>query len=175
MATARQIAANRRNARRSTGPRSQAARKRASRNSFRHGLAAGVITNAERIKHVERTARKIAGATTDIVTLEWARTVAQAEYDLAQVRRVKAALMSRIMMLGGFETPDTSQSLGQLKHKAKPLETPSEPTPPPDGTADAIQMALSELIRLDRYERRAATRLERALHILLDHKRDETT
>jgi crotonobetainyl-CoA:carnitine CoA-transferase CaiB-like acyl-CoA transferase len=175
MATARQIAANRRNARRSTGPRSRAGGKRASRNSFRHGLAAGITTNAERIKRVERLARKFAGATTDIVTLEWARTIAQAEYDLAQVRRVKAAVMSSIMILGGFETPDALQSLGQLKHKAKRLETPGGPTPPPDDSADAIQMALSELIRLDRYERRAATRLERALHILLDHKRDETT
>jgi hypothetical protein len=82
MATDRQIAANRRNARRSTGPRSRAGRKRSSRNSFRHGLAAGVITNAERIKWIERLARKIAGDGADIVTLEWARTIAQAEFEL---------------------------------------------------------------------------------------------
>jgi crotonobetainyl-CoA:carnitine CoA-transferase CaiB-like acyl-CoA transferase len=127
-------------------------------------LPPGVITNAERIKRVERLARKIAGATADIVTIEWARTLAQAEYDLAQVRRVKAAVMSRIMTLGGLETPDASRSLDQLKRKAERLETSGTPIPPPDGTADAIQMALSELIKLDRYERRAARRRARALH-----------
>ncbi len=46
MPTDRQIAANRRNARRSTGPRSAAGRKRSSRNSHRHGLAAGVTATA---------------------------------------------------------------------------------------------------------------------------------
>jgi hypothetical protein len=171
MVTARQIAADRRNARRSTGPRSHAARKRSSRNSFRHGLAAGITTNAERIKHVERSARKIAGATTDIVTLEWARTVAQAEYDLAQVRRVKAAVMSRVMLLPGFETREASQSPDrQTSGEAERVEIPGRRASSPDDTADAIQMALSELIRLDRYERRTAARRARALHILLERK-----
>jgi hypothetical protein len=78
--------------------------------------------------------------------------------------------MSRIMTLGGLETPDASRSLDQLKRKAERLETSGTPIPPPDGTADAIQMALSELIKLDRYERRAARRRARALHILLDRK-----
>ena len=169
MVTARQIAANRRNAHRSTGPRSRAGRKRSSRNSFRHGLAAGVITNAERIKHIERLARKIAGATTDIVTLECARTIAQAEFDLAQVGRVKVAVMSRITLFGRSGTAAASQSPGQrTRGEAERVGTSGMPTTQPDGTADAIQMALSELIRLDRYERRAAARRARALHILLE-------
>jgi hypothetical protein len=61
MASDRQIAANRRNARRSNGPRSAAGTTRSSRNSFRHGLAAGVTTSAERTQHIEQLARKIAG------------------------------------------------------------------------------------------------------------------
>jgi hypothetical protein len=39
MASPAKIAANRRNARRSTGPRSAAGKARARRNAFRHGLA----------------------------------------------------------------------------------------------------------------------------------------
>ena len=178
MVTARQIAANRHNAHRSTGPRSRGGRNRSSRNAFRHGLAAGVIANAERIKRIERLARKIAGATTDIVTLECARTIAQAEFDVAQIRRVKVALMSRVMVIGGFETPDAFRS-GQLKRGEKALpervKTPGMPTAEPDGSADAIRIALSELIRLDRYEQRAEARRTRALHILLDRKNDRTT
>ena len=43
------------------------------------------------------------------------------------------------------------------------------PTPitEPDGAADTIREMLSELIKLDRYEHRAAVRRERALHSFL--------
>src|ERR1700722_3566152 len=40
MATERQIAANRANAKRSTGPKTAAGKQRSSRNAFRHGLSA---------------------------------------------------------------------------------------------------------------------------------------
>jgi hypothetical protein len=39
MASERQIAANRQNARKSTGPRSASGKKRASWNAYRHGLS----------------------------------------------------------------------------------------------------------------------------------------
>ena len=102
--TERQIAANRRNARKSTGPRSSAGRKRASHNSHRHGLTATIASSAELNKLVERLARKIAGNTTDPVILECARTVAQAELDLARIRRVKVALIERMLAFGVLRT-----------------------------------------------------------------------
>lgn len=164
MATDRQIAANRQNAKRSTGPRSRAGKKRSSRNSFRHGLAAAITANAEGIRLIERLARKIAGTTTDIVALRCSQGVAQAEFDLTQVRRIKVALMSRVELTGG--TPNVSSG-GE--------ETPGVPTTPPDAIADAIREALSELIRFDRYEQRAAARRARALHILLERKNGGAT
>jgi hypothetical protein len=187
MASDRQRAANSRNARRSTGPRSAAGRRRSSRNSFRHGLAAGVTASAERTQHIERLARKIAGASPDILTLESARTFAQAEFDLAQIRRVKVALISRVMVFGGPETPDDDfQSLGQVSRFLSALkrgelilpnriETPAMPTTDPERTAEAIRRALPELVKLERYERRAAARRARAMHIFLDRKKDRTT
>jgi hypothetical protein len=183
MSTDRQIAGNRRNARRSTGPRSAAGRKRSSRNSFRHGLAAGVAATAERIKYIERLARKIAGASTDVVTLGEARTFAQAAFELAQIRRVKVALISRVMAFGGFETPDQFESLDQqvkqllrwLKRgelvPLKRAEIPAMPTTDPECTAEAMRRALPELIKLGRYERRAATRRARALRSFLEWKK----
>jgi hypothetical protein len=159
VATDQQIAGNRRNAKRSTGPRSRAGRERSSRNSFRHGLAAGVNANAERIKQVERLTRKIAGATADFLTLECARTIAQAQFDLAQIGRVKVAVMSRVNGFGGSETPSAGAvTVSTTEH---------------DGTADAIRGALSELMKLDRYERRAAVRRARALRSFL--KREKRT
>jgi hypothetical protein len=44
MASERQIAANRRNAQRSTGPRSASGAKRSSQNAYRHGLAKRIST-----------------------------------------------------------------------------------------------------------------------------------
>jgi hypothetical protein len=161
VATDRQIAANRRNARRSTGPRSRAAKKRSSRNSFRHGLAAGGAANAEQIKQIERLACKIAGASADFVTLECARTIAQAQFDLAQVGRVKLALMARAKEFSGFEMRQDGAA--------------AAPPTAADSNADAIQRVLSELIRLDRYERRAAVRRARAQRIFLEQKKSETT
>jgi hypothetical protein len=187
MASARQIAANRRNARRSTGPRSAAGRKRSSRNSFRHGLAAGLPTSAERTQYVERLARKIAGASPDIFSLEGARTFAQAEFDLAQIRRVKVGLISRVMAIGGLETPnDVFQASDQVKRFVRALkhgelilpdriEPPAIPTTDPERTTEAIRRALPELVKLERYERRAAARRARAMHIFLEHKKNQTT
>jgi len=187
MASDRQIAANRRNARRSTGPRSAAGRTRSSRNSFRHGLAAGVTARAERTQCIERLARKIAGASPDILTLEGARTFAQAEFDLAQIRRVKVALISRVMAFGRFEKSDDDfQSQGQVRRFLSALkrselippnriETPAAPTTDPERTAEAMRRALPGLIKLERYERLAAARRARAMHIFLDCKKDQTT
>ena len=73
MASERQIAANRRNARKSTGPRSGAGKKRASRNAYRHGLTLSISSTAEYAKQLETLVRKIAGDSEDAVMLERAR------------------------------------------------------------------------------------------------------
>ena len=91
MASERQIAANRSNARKSTGPRSGAGKKRASHNAHSHGLTLS-ISSAAIAKHLEKRTRKIAGGSKDEIILEHARAAAQAELDLARVRQVKLAL-----------------------------------------------------------------------------------
>lgn len=154
MATERQIAANRRNAGKSTGPRSSAGRKRASRNSYRHGLRAKNTLDAERAKRVETLARAIAGDAQDTVTLEHARSAAHAEFDLARIRQVKIALIERMRIFGDFGVsalPGPVESVTALH------------SPEPEHLAEAIRRVLPELIKLDRYERRAAARRFRAI------------
>jgi len=179
VATEKQIAANRRNARRSTGPRSGAGKERVSRNSYRHGLTGGAASNAKRSEHIERLARKIAGNITDVIRLQCARAIAQAEFDLAQVRRVKVALISRVMAFGEVEKPATFQSLGEIKQFFKGLdrgelivpervEGPAMPTTEPERSAEAARRALPELVKLDRYERRAAVQRERAIRTMIE-------
>jgi hypothetical protein len=105
MASERQIAANRRNARKSTGPRSGAGRKRASRNAYRHGLTLNITSTAAFAEQLDKLVRKIAGNTDDAITLERAREIAQAELDLARVRRAKVALIQRARAFGELDPP----------------------------------------------------------------------
>ncbi len=175
MASERKVAANRRNARKSTGPRSSIGKRRASRNSYRHGLSASVIWSAQRSKRIERLARKIAGKTTDVATLERARDAAQAEFDLAQIRRVEIALIERMLAFGEFQAPQTFESARELipllnafdrgpAIAAAPVEAAATmPFAASDRLAEAVRRALPELLKLDRYKRRAAAIRERSI------------
>ena len=69
----------------------------------------------KRAKLIERLARRIAGCTADSVILEWARAVAQAEFDIARIRQLKVALIERALAFGEFDTPDGRREGGQFK------------------------------------------------------------
>lgn len=178
VASERKIAANRRNARKSTGPRSSVGKKRTSRNSYRHGLTARATLSAERTKRIERLARKIAGNGTDVIILECARDAAQAELDLAQIRRVKVALIERMLAFGELQAPQAFGSVNQVKHVLNafdrgrvtiPIPVQAGATIPsaePARLAEAVRRVLPELLKLDRYERRAAAVRERAVRAI---------
>jgi hypothetical protein len=175
MASERQIAANRRNGRKSTGPRSGAGRKRASRNAYRHGLTLNITSTAAFAKQLDKLARKIAGNTDDAITLERARAIAQAELDLARVRRAKVALIERACTFGELEPPQVLSSVTQIIRFVnavdrgrfilpKPVASSATmPSQEPDRSAEAVRRVLPELRKLDRYERRAAVRRDRAV------------
>jgi hypothetical protein len=179
MASERQIAANRRNARKSTGPRSGAGKTRAGRNAYRHGLTVSITSTAGYAKQLETLVRKIAGDTKDAVKLERARTIAQAELELARVRRAKVALIERASAFG--ELDPSRLTVSQMKAirllsafqagrfiDPKPIDASATmPSQEPDRSAEAIRRVLPELCKLERYERRAAARRDRALANLL--------
>jgi hypothetical protein len=176
MASERQIAANRRNARKSTGPRSGAGRKRASHNAYRHGLTLSITSSAAYAKQLDTLVRKIAGDSEDAIVLERARAIAQAELDLARVRRVKVALIERASAFGELDPPQAFGSVTQIIRLLNAIDrgrVPSFPEPvdssatmpsqEPDRSAEAIRRVLPDLRKLDRYERRAAAQRERAV------------
>jgi hypothetical protein len=181
MATERQIAANRQNARKSTGPRSRAGKRRASQNAYRHGLSYGVAAAAQFAKHVEALAQKIAGRGADAVTLEIARSIARAELDLVQIRRTKVALIARMSEFGELEVPNSLQTSRDVMRflasfdRGLPLSLtvpapPSMPASEPERSAEAVRRALPELLKLDRFERRATARRDRASRHILGRK-----
>jgi hypothetical protein len=173
MATEQQIAANRRNAVKSTGPRTSAGKMRVRGNSYRHGLSVGAAVCPE---HVETLAREIAGAGADATVLELAQSVALAQLDLMQIRRMRVSLIRRLAEFGVLETPDPFGTSRDFKRILKlfargppwdlPAPPPSVPASEPDRTAEAMRRALPELLKLDRYERNAAARRDRAARLI---------
>src|ERR671936_5830 len=97
MASERQIAANRRNALKSTGPRTAAGRAKSSRNACRHGLRAGLRPNQP--AEVERMARLLGGGDAGPLVLSWAHTAAEASLDIVRIRRVSLALIDEMESL----------------------------------------------------------------------------
>jgi hypothetical protein len=131
---------------------------------------------------MEKLARKIAGNSTDVVILECARDAAQAELDLAQIRRVKVALIERMMAFGEFQAPQAFKSAGQIMQFLNALDRgrvnvpiPVEaaatmPSADPERLAEAVRRALPELLKLDRYERHAAVLRARSVRLIKDRK-----
>jgi hypothetical protein len=173
MASEQQIAANRRNARKSTGPHSGAGKKRASRNAHRHGLRSSITSTAAYAKQLDKLVRKIAGDAEDANLLERARAIAQAELELARVRRVKVALIERASAFGELDPPRLTVTqmirLFNAFDRGRPIvpkpidSSATMPSQESERSAEAIRRVLPELRRLDRYEGRAAARRDRAV------------
>ena len=160
MATERQIAANRRNASRSTGPRSRAGRKRAGGNATVHGLTANLLSNFALAEQVEKLACQIAGSADDAILLQYARDAAYAEIDLARVQQIKVALIERASAVGTLDGPIFDHvrgvrkildmlARGELPRRTDPLAT--MPSGEIERTAEALRRALPQLTKLARY------------------------
>ena len=88
--------ANRRNARRSTGPRTREGMARVARNALRHGLAVPVAALPEYDDALKQLTTLIVGEDADAARLEAARRVAEATVDLRRIHTAKLALMESL-------------------------------------------------------------------------------
>ena len=133
MPSDRQIAANRNNAKKSTGPRSDAGREASRRNSRRHGLAIAIETDPAFHDDIEKLAKALSLSRGMQIVDERAREAAGAELDLLRIRKVRAWVFETYYFVANDAT---SGSLAELNEK---------------------------LAKLERYERRAFSRRNRAL------------
>jgi hypothetical protein len=174
------MAANRRNAQRSTGPRSEAGKIRSSRNDLKHGLAIALAADPYFANEVSPLAEAIAGdAREDGAVLALAKIVAEAELDLIRVRQARVELLNRIatdpttfeLRLPRWLTPKLLERMTAPSSKPiveagrarfrKLLSTPFES--PSEREAAVLTRGAPELARMDRYERRALSRRRRAI------------
>jgi hypothetical protein len=170
MTSQRQILANRRNAGRSTGPRSSTGKGRSSKNSLKHGLS--VNLRAIGVEQIELLAHAFEGDQADERTRERARKLARATVDLERVTQYKLSLTERIILVGRlnrsywpnqldpiiFTIREMRQIDRALKGGRRPrLRRVNPPLPlPPDEPArlsEAFRRALPELLAIERYER----------------------
>jgi hypothetical protein len=184
MTSEAQVAANRRNATKSTGPRSARGKNRVSRNALRHGLSLGLGHAEQWNKDLDQHARELANGCSDQITLGYARITAEADLELARIRRLKTNLVVHVTAFGALDPPRmTSKGIIRwLKQYDEggdpPLSLAMEGIPPampveePERSVEAIRRVLPELLKLDRYERRAAARRDRALRRMCERKRE---
>jgi hypothetical protein len=169
MASARQIAANRKNARKSTGPRTPAGKQRACRNAYRHGLSIQT-DDGESCDAVESLVRRMAPGSTDQDLLHWAAVAAGAHLELARIRQVKCDIIGRMVQFSALEPAALFRARAAAMRylfdkplrKLKPIDPLSIPSEA-EREAEAVQRLLPELRKLDRYEARAHASWDRAL------------
>lgn len=93
MATEQQIAANRRNAKWSSGPKTRAGRARSSRNALRHGLSISATRDPALVGEIELLAHSLKNVS-DATRFSQAVVAAQGEVDLRRVRQQRAKLLT---------------------------------------------------------------------------------
>src|SRR6266545_3655258 len=142
MASAAKIAANRRNAQRSTGPRSAVGKARARHNAFRHGLCRPVGHDDVALALINNLAAAFAPDTLDGPEIEAAMFAAEAQVEILRVRRAKVDLVNRA---ADHLRDEDARSL-----------------PPEERATLAFAQNAKTLAAFDRYERRARSRRNRA-------------
>lgn len=131
--------ANRRNARRSIGPRTKEGKARVAKNALRHGLSVPVGALPEYEDELKALTLCIAGADADAARVEAARGVAEATVELNRARAAKLVPLQRLAAyVDGNETAFPRDVAGLV----------------------------TQLMRLDRYERRALSRRRSAVRYL---------
>lgn len=156
MTSARKIAANRKNARASRGPKTAEGKARVAKNGLRHGLSTLIASDPALSKEADMLARGIAGDTEDPRILPLARTIAEAQIAVARVRQARQQLMS-------------------MHIKQPELDAiSSQPQSPDDRLTTAIRELAPQLIKMDRYERRALSRRKFAIRKLDRMRKDRS-
>lgn len=96
MASEKQIAANRANAQKSTGPKTAAGKLKSSRNAYRHGLSGPMRLDPANLDKAIVIAQALAGGETDQQMSSSAMEYVQAQLELQQIRSTRSGLMARV-------------------------------------------------------------------------------
>jgi hypothetical protein len=96
MATEKQIAANRANAQKSTGPKTAAGKLKSSLNAYRHGLSCSLRLDPVTLAQADAIARALTGEDGNEEKLRLAAAFAAAQLELQRIRSTRADLMAKV-------------------------------------------------------------------------------
>lgn len=170
----RKLAANRANAKRSTGPRSSAGKAATARNARQHGLAISVLDIEPLRAEVEQLAAAILESFNGRGDLELATRIAEAEVDLERVRQARQVVLRRSSTEPVAAARSDKASIAKLRAAFSQLHRSkggaqlgkifeSEVVPANEEAKDPFIKFAKELSALDRYERRALSKRKFAI------------
>jgi len=118
MTSERKTISNRKNAQKSTGPRSELGRLRSRRNALRHGLAVAIGSDPSFSKDIESLATILASGRSGQLVQEFARQGAEAHLDLVRIRQHRAERLDAT--LGNLKS--TLEDYAELNNNLAQLE-----------------------------------------------------
>jgi hypothetical protein len=148
MTSLAKIAANRTNAKLSTGPKSAIGRWRAAQNARRHGLGVPVLRDPVLAKEVTIVALQLMR---NLGSVETAYAIAEAEIDLKRIREIKQTLLNRLSK--------NDRVIAKSERRSKPNLDFSAGEKHGARTGGLLE----QISRIDRYERRAIGRRQSAI------------
>jgi hypothetical protein len=159
MTSTKQTAANRRNAKRSTGPRTASGKFGSRANALRHGLLSKALAGAEYNARTEELAKRIAREHGKPENSIEARTIAEADMAILKIRTLRAKLLNAIPTddKAGESNRDSPDAVRVVPHAS--IRRAAEQSVVPSSYLNEIQ----QLLALDRYEQRAISRRRHAL------------
>ena len=125
MTSKRKIAANRRNSRKSCGPRSAAGKFIASRNALRHGLAAVTNIGLELSPEIDHFAKALVGDDDDPLLFEQARVIAMNNLVLQSICTQRIAVVERLRDPKPIALVKGNNSLALGKDIARRMKNPA--------------------------------------------------
>lgn len=178
MTSARQHEANRTNARASTGPKTVQGKARAARNAFRHGLRVPVVRDPACAEQIKEVIRMVGANKSDSETGAKLHTFAQALVDLRRAQEARHELIA--VSLGDpyeYSKERARRAWKEIKILGRMIrggECPEEEfdrlihpqTTEASKYAEVLRDFTKRLAAIDRYERRAASRLKFAIRTL---------
>jgi hypothetical protein len=115
----KQIAANRRNAARSTGPVTAQGKACASRNALRHGLSLPVYRSSAVAADIREFALQLVGDAASRTELDLATAAAEAQLELVRIRHEKQLLLEVLMSSVSSPDMEAIRRLDRYERRAK--------------------------------------------------------